>query len=106
AERAGLQASVVHQMDVVVLRQPAALLGLVVQVGARVRRRNRDLDGMWIDLPGERDRLSDRLPALAGQTENERAVDGDGKRMAVAGEAPSDVEPDPLLDVVEDLLVA
>src|SRR3954464_14616760 len=35
------------------------------------------LDGVRVDLGGEPDRLLDRLPDLAGQAEDERAMDRD-----------------------------
>ena len=44
--------------------------------------------------------------ALAGQPEDEGAVDGDAELVAVLGEAPRHVDAHALPDVVQDLLIA
>src|SRR5512138_2191336 len=57
--------------------EPAALLRLAVERGARVRRRERDLERVGIDVPREADRLVDRLARLAGQAHDEGPVNLD-----------------------------
>ena len=79
---------------------------LAVQLGSRIRRGQRHLDGVRIDLGGEADGLLDGLAALAGQPEDEGAVDGDAELVAILGEAPRHVDAHALSDVVQDLLVA
>src|SRR5215472_18824154 len=86
--------------------EPPLAPRLLVERGARIGSGQRDLNGVGIDLTGEADGLLDGLARFPGQAEDEGAVDGDAESLAVAGEAPGHVEPDPLLDVVEDLLVA
>src|SRR5262249_59053016 len=51
-------------------------------------------------------RLLDRLLGLAGQAENEGAVDRDPGLVAILGEAWGDVDAYAFLDVVQDLLIA
>src|SRR6266545_3823974 len=105
AERRELDAVLVHQLRVRGV-EPAFLDRLTVELGPRVGSGERHLDGVGVELAGEPDRLRDRLPRLAGQAEDEAAVDGDPEVMAVIGEPPHDVEADPLLDVVQDHLVS
>ena len=78
----------------------------LVEPRAGVRRRERDLQRLGVHLLGEADRLLDRLPRLAREPQDERAVDQDAELVAVAGEAPRALEADALLDVLQDLLVA
>src|SRR5262250_2861746 len=103
ADGAHLQAALI---DEPLRLEPPLALCLLVERGARIGSGQRDLDGVGIDLAGEADGLLDGLARLPGQAEDEGPVDGDAESLAVAGEAPGHVEPDPLLDVVEDLLVA
>src|SRR5215510_13669038 len=86
--------------------QPALALGLVVQVGPGQRGRERHLDGVWIDLLYELDRLADRFLRLAGETDDEGAVHLDSQRVTVRGELSGPLDLHPFLDVVEDLLAA
>src|SRR5581483_9850984 len=88
------------------LLQPALRARLPVQLRARIRRCQRDLHRVRIDLLREANRLLDRLPCLTRQPENERAVDRDAERAGVTRERPCAVEPDALADVVQDALVA
>ena len=67
--------------------QPAVLHRLLVQERPRIRRRQRHLDGVRVDLGGEADRLLDRLLRLARQAQDEGAVDLDAELVAVLGEA-------------------
>ena len=57
-------------------------------------------------LRGEVDGLLDRLLGLAGQAEDEGAVDLDAELVAILGELLGDLDAHALLDVVQDLLVA
>jgi len=86
--------------------EPAIALGLGVERGARVGRGQRDLDGMRVDLPREADGLRDGLPGLAGQAQDEGAVDGDAEVLGVPREAAGRIEPHSLLHIVEDALIA
>ena len=95
----------VHQFGVFGI-QPAVLHRLLVQERAGIRRRQRHLDGVRIDLRGEADGLLDGLLRLARQAEDEGAVDLDPQLVAVAGEALRHLDAHALLDVVQDLLVA
>src|SRR5215469_7736323 len=60
---------------------------------------------MGVHLPGEPDRLLDRLAGLSRQSEYERAVDHDAELPAVSGEAAGPIDSQALLDVVEYLLI-
>ena len=104
-QRRDLHALVVDQLGIGRI-EPAVLDRLLVEERARIGRRERDLDGVRIDLGREADRLLDRLLALARQAEDEGAVDGDAELVAILGEALGDVDQHALLDVVQDLLVA
>src|SRR5690606_5937870 len=73
---------------------------------AGVRRGERDLDRLAVHLLRELDRLADGLRRLAGQAEDERAVDQDAELVAVLGELARATDVDALLDVLQDLLVA
>src|SRR5882724_5070077 len=86
--------------------EPAVALRLCVQRGARVGRGQRHLDGVRVDLPREPDGLRDGLARLAGQAQDEGAVNGDAEALGVPREAAGGVEPHPLLHVVENALVA
>ena len=94
----------VHELRVA--RKPAILLRLAVKLGAGIRRGEADLQGERVDLFRKLDGLADRLPRLAGQAEDEGAVDGDAELFAVRRELPRLLQPDAFLDVVEDALVA
>jgi hypothetical protein len=59
-----------------------------------------------IGLDGEADGFLDRFGGLAGQAQDEGAVDLDAELVAVLGELPRHVHPHALLDVLQDLLVA
>src|ERR1700687_1399418 len=79
----------------VLVVQPFVLARLVVQECAGVRRSERYLNCVRVDLLGEADRLLDRLLGLAGQTENERAMDDDPELVAVLGKAAGGTAPAP-----------
>src|SRR5262249_5776308 len=103
ADGAPLEAALVAQS----LRlEPSFAARLFVERRPWIGCGERALDGVGIDLAGEADGLLDALARLAGQPEDERAVQGDAERLAVAREATRHIEPHSLLDVVEDLLVA
>src|SRR5262249_27659545 len=85
---------------------PAVPLSFGIQRRPRIRRGQRDLDGGRVDFASEADRLLDGLTRLAGQPEDEGAVDGDPEVFAVAREAARKIRTNALFDVVEDLLVA
>src|SRR5579883_1656692 len=61
---------------------------------------------MRVYFLGEADGFLDGFPGLAGQTENEGAMDGDAKFPAVLGETLGDVDAHALFDVVQNLLVS
>ena len=86
--------------------EPAVLHGLLVEEGARIGGGQRRLDGVRVDALGEGDRLLDRLPGLAGQADDEGAVDGDAEVVAILGELLGHLDAHALLDVVQNLLVA
>ena len=88
------------------LVEPRVFQRLAVQERPGIRRGQRYLDRMRIDLGGETNRLLDRFLGLAGKAENEGPVDRDPELAAILGKAAGDVDPHPLFDVVEDLLVA
>ena len=104
-QRRDLDAVVVDQIGVVGV-EPAVLLGLLVQERAGIRRRERNLDGVRVDLLGEADGFLNGFLGFARQAEDEGAVDLDAQLVAVLGELPRDVDQHALLDVVQDLLVA
>src|SRR5579884_14937 len=104
-QRCDLHAALVNQLGMVEV-EPAVGERLAVQLGSRVGRRQRHLDRVRVDLGGEGDRLLDRLLGFAGQAEDEGAVDRDAELVAVLRETAGDVDPHPLLDVVQYLLVA
>src|SRR5262245_9094427 len=102
ADGTHLEAAVVDQP----LRlEPSFAARLLVERRARIGRGERDLDGVGIDLAREADGLLDALARLSGQAEDERTVQRDAERLAVAREAPRHIEPHSLLNVVEDLLI-
>src|SRR5215471_13117178 len=86
--------------------EPAVLDRLPMQKGARVRRRERDLDRVRVDFRGKANGFFDRLLGLAGQPEDEGAMDHDAELVAVLREAARDVDAHSLFDVIKDLLVA
>src|SRR5215467_6725662 len=103
AEHARLRAARVDQIRRL---EPALLLCLAVERGAGIRRRQRDLERIGIDVVREADRLLDRLAGLAGEPHDERAVDLDPERLRLAREPARDVQANPLLHTVQDLLAA
>ena len=102
AERARLHAVAVHESVAV---QPAPLERFLMERGARMRRGQRDLDRVGIDLAREPDGGRDGLARLAGQTQDERAVDLDAEALGVLRELAGEVDAHALLDVIEDLLL-
>jgi hypothetical protein len=86
--------------------KPALLLGLAVQLRPGIRSGQRNLDRVRLDLARVAHGLLDRLWRLAREPENERPVDRDALGPRVSRELAGNVEPNALLDVVEDLLVA
>ena len=86
--------------------EPALLLGLFKKVRAGIGRRQRDLNRFGIELDRVIDRLLDGLARLAGQPDDEGAMDQDAELVAVGGKTPREVEPDTLFYVVQNLLVA
>ena len=63
------------------------VLGVVVELGAGVGMRDRDLNGLAVERLGEVDRVADRLRRFAGKTDDEVAVDDQAELVAVLGEA-------------------
>ena len=51
------------------------LLGEIVELGARIRMRQRDLNSFHVESLGKIDRVADRVFGLARQSQNEIAVD-------------------------------
>src|SRR6195256_680664 len=103
AEHARLRAASVHELGPL---EPAALERLAVERGARIRRRQRDLERIGVDVAREPNRLPDRLARLTRQPHDERAVDLDPERPSVLRELAGDVEADPLLHPIQDVLIA
>src|SRR5690349_21324740 len=99
-----LHAVVIDQFGTLI--QPAILLRLAVQKSPGIRRRQRDLDRMRIDLLREIQRLLNRLLRFARKTKNESAVNDNAKIVAIPGELLRDLDPHPFLDVIQNLLIA
>ena len=64
----------------------AVLLGIVVELGARIGVGDGDLNGFDVQFLGEVDGVADGLAGFAGQTEDEVAVDDQPELVAVLGE--------------------
>src|SRR5229473_6326676 len=100
-QRRDLDARGVDQLGVAGI-EPAILHGLIVEGSAGIGSGDRDLNRMRIDLGREANRLLDGLAALARQTKHESTVNRYTELVAVLGEGARDVDPHPLLDVVQD----
>src|SRR5262249_34832137 len=87
-------------------RQVTVLGYVFEQLGAGIRRSQRDLDGFAIHLAGEPHRFLDRVLGLARQTEDKRAMDQDPYFVAIVRKAARALEADAFLDVLQDLRVA
>ena len=85
--RRSLHAMRVHQFAGLNL-QPALLLRLPVKFGARIGRRERNLDRFGIDVACKSDGLLDRLRRLARQSENERAMNLDAQLPGSCARTP------------------
>src|SRR6202789_539038 len=81
-------------------------LGVVEELGAREGVGDGDLNSLAVELLGEVDGVADGLFGLAGEAEDEVAVDDQAKLVAVAGEVASALDGGTFLDVLEDLRVA
>ena len=101
-----LHAFLADEINDLVLLQPAVLHRLVVERRARIRRRQRHLDRVRVDLLGVLDRLFDGFLRLARQPQDKRAVNLDVQLAAVFAEASCDIRTQALLDVQQDLVVA
>src|SRR6202167_5904564 len=99
-QRRHLDAVGVDQLGVLLV-EPAVLQRLAVKFGAGIRRGQRDLNGMGIDLAGEANGFLDGFAALAGKPENKRAVNGETELVAILSEAPGDLNAHALADVVQ-----
>src|ERR1700676_2450115 len=106
ANRRKLHTFLANEVDHLVLFEPAVFDGLVIQRRTRIGRCQRHLDRVRIDFLRVLDRLFDGCLRLAGQTEDEGAVNLDAELAAVFAEAPRDVRTQALLDVQQDLVVA
>src|SRR5439155_15693095 len=93
-------------VDQAVHRQELVLDDEVVEPGARIGRRERDLEGLGVHVPRETDRLLDRTLRLPREAEDEGAVDQNAELVAVLGEAARALDAHALPDVLQDLLVA
>ena len=87
----------------VFLGEPAVLHRLLVKFRAGIRRGQRHLDGVRVDLRCELDGFLDGLLRLPGQAEDEGAVDLDAEVMAVLGELAHFISGHALLDAREDV---
>jgi hypothetical protein len=99
-----LHAVVIDELGMSIV-EPAVLCRLIKQEGAGIRRRERNLDSMRIDLGRVTDSLFDRFLGLSWQAHDEGAVDHDAEVVAILGESAGDVDQDSLLDIVQDLLI-
>src|SRR6516225_1820541 len=86
--------------------EPAVLCRLIKKEGAGIRRRERNLDRMRIDLVCRPQREIKKLLGLSWQSHDEGAVDHDAELVAILGKSACDVDQDSLLDVVQYLLIA
>src|SRR5579883_1420236 len=86
--------------------EPSLFLRLTVKFRAGIRRRERHLDRLRLDIAGKANGFANRLGCFAGQPENKRAMNGDAQLPAIAGEFACDVDAGSLLDVIQDLLNA
>src|SRR5215510_3610512 len=76
----------------------------VVELCSRIRRGQRDLDGVQIELARKPNGVIERLLSLAGKTHDEGAMYHEPCALRVAGEFDVLLDPDPFLHVVQDLL--
>ena len=103
-ERRDLGAVIGQQIHIA--GEPAIFLGLLVEEGARIGRRQRHLHGARIDFLGEGQGFLDGFAGLARQAQDEGAMHHNAQIVAILGEALGDLDQQALLDVVQDLLVA
>ena len=68
--------------------------------------RDRDLNGFDVQLLGEVDGVADGFLGLAGQAEDEVAVDHQSELVAILGELARTFDGGALLDVLQDLRIA
>ena len=102
-QRAHLGAAVV---DECLSREPPVVDRLTEELGAGIRRGDRYLNRVGVNVAGEADGFLDGLRGLAWQSQDERAVDLDPERLRALRELAGDVQANALLHVVQDLLVA
>src|SRR5271157_685045 len=82
------------------------LLDVIVELGARIRMGDGDLDGFRVQPLGEIDGLADALARLARQPDNVVAMNQQAELLAVGREALGHLHGGALLDVLQDLRVA
>src|SRR5690242_18472675 len=104
-QRGDLDAVSIHQLRVLGV-QPAVLDRLAIKIRAWIWCRERDLDGVRVDLGGKANGFLNRLLRLAREPQNESTMDLYAQFVAVLGKAARNLDPHTLLDVVQDLLVA
>ena len=102
AKRRKLHALAVHEIDGVVLLEPAVGDGVPIELRAGIGRGERNLYRVRVDLFGEFYGLLDGLARLARQAEDEGSVDLDAELAAVLGEAARDVGAQALLDDMQN----
>src|SRR6202012_1157542 len=102
-QRGDLRGFVRQKIDFLVV-EAAVFLRLFVEEGARIGRRERNLDRVGIDLLGEIHGLLDRLLRLPGEAQDERAVYADPELVAILREGAREFHSHALLDVEQDLL--
>ena len=88
------------------IQDEAVGFGVVVKLGARIGVRHRNLDGFHVEFLGEVDGAANGLLGLAGQAEDEVAVDDQAELLAVLGELARALDGGALLDVLQNLRVA
>src|ERR1700736_2682675 len=99
-----LMATLIHHLAV--LHHEAVLHRVVVKLSAGISMSDGDLDGLDIQLLGERDSVVDSLGRLPPQAHDEIAVDHKAKLMAIFGELACTLDGRALLDIFQNLLIA
>ena len=84
----------------------AVLHRVVVEFGARVGVSHRHLNGLDVEFLGEVDGVANGFAGLAGQSQDEIAVDDQTELVAILGELAGAFDGRALFDVLEDLRIA
>src|SRR5882724_5260108 len=95
-----------HQVYHLIFLKPPIIDGFLIKCSAWIRRRERNLDCVRINLFGVSDSLLDRFMSFARESKNECSVNLDSKLPTILTETPRHISAQTLFYIKQNLVVA